>query len=92
MPVPINVRECKREGTMRKGQSRETGNKVYTRYKKLQKKTKTKTKPHIAIWFGHHYAQTNTNNVNKTCDQAWEVMCHVCIISNVILFSLSTIF
>ena len=44
MPVPINVRECKREGTMRKGQSRETGNKVYTRYKKLQKKNKNKNK------------------------------------------------
>ena len=42
------------EGAIKNGQSRETGNKT--------KKNKTKTQ-HIV---GHHYMQTNTNNVNKT--------------------------
>jgi hypothetical protein len=39
-----------------KGQSRETGNKT--------KENKTKAQ-HIC--FGHHYMETNTYNVNKTC-------------------------
>jgi hypothetical protein len=39
------------------GQSRETGNIGYT--KKILKK-------HNTICAGHHYAQTNTNNVKKT--------------------------
>ena len=47
------------EGTIKNGQSRETGNIRYTR----QRKTKQK---HNAIFVGHHHAQTNTNNVNKT--------------------------
>ena len=45
------------EGTIQNGQSRETGNIGYTRRRK--KKTNT-------IYVGHHYAQANTNNVNKT--------------------------
>jgi hypothetical protein len=47
------------EGTIKNGQSRETGNIRYTR----QRKTKQK---HNTIFVGHHYALTNTNNVNKT--------------------------
>ena len=43
------------EGAIEKGQSRE-----YTR------RMKTKQN-HNTIWVEHHYAQTNTNNVNKTC-------------------------
>ena len=42
----------------RKGQSRETGNIGYTR---------TIKQKHNILCVGHHYAQTNTNNVNKTC-------------------------
>jgi hypothetical protein len=47
------------EGTIKNGQSRETGNIRYTR----QRKTKQK---HNTIFVGHYYAQANTNNVNKT--------------------------
>jgi hypothetical protein len=36
---------------IKNGQSRETGN---------------KTKKHNTICVGHHYTQTNTNNLNKT--------------------------
>ena len=43
-----------------KGQHRETGNIWYTRRRKPKQKRNT-------IFVGHHYAQTNTNNVNKTC-------------------------
>ena len=43
------------EGAIKNGQSRETGNIGYTRRKKN----------HNTICVGHHYAQTNTNNVNK---------------------------
>ena len=46
--------------TIKKGQSRETGNIVYT----SQRKTKQK---HNTICVGHHYVQTNTNSINKTC-------------------------
>ena len=44
---------------MKKEQSRETGNIVYIRRRQIKTK-------HNAICVGHHYAQTNTNNVNKT--------------------------
>ena len=47
------------EGAIKNEQSRETGNMGYTR----QRKTKQK---HSTICVGHHYAQTNTNNVKKT--------------------------
>ena len=46
-------------GAIKNGQSRETGNTGHTRQKKKQKKHKT-------ICVGHRYAETNTNNVNKT--------------------------
>ena len=38
---------------------RETGNIGYTRRRKTKQK-------HNTICIGHHYAQTNANNVNKT--------------------------
>ena len=47
----INVREYRRGN--QNGQSRETGNIGYTKQK------------HNIICVGHHYTQTNTNNVNK---------------------------
>jgi hypothetical protein len=47
------------EGTIKKGQSRETGNIGYTRRRKTKQK-------HNTICAGHHCKQTNTNNVNKT--------------------------
>ena len=43
---------------MKNGQSRFWKNKVH-------KKEKNKTKKDNVICAGHHYAQTNTNNVNK---------------------------
>ena len=48
----------KTEGTTTNGQSRETGNIGHTRrpHKKTQKNN--------TICVGHHYTQTNTNNVN----------------------------
>ena len=46
------------EGTIEKGQSTETGNMGYTR----QRLTKQR---HNLICLGHHYTQTNTNNVNN---------------------------
>jgi hypothetical protein len=50
----------KTEGAIINGQSRETSNIVYTkRKKKINQK-------HNTICVGHHYAQTNTSNVNKT--------------------------
>ena len=48
------------EDAIKNGQSREIGNLGHTR----QRKTKQK---HNTICVGHHYMQTNTNNVNKTC-------------------------
>ena len=39
--------------------SRETGNIGYTRRRQ-------ETQIHNTICVGHHYAQSNTNNVNKT--------------------------
>ena len=47
------------EGAIGNGQSRETGSIGYTR--RWQAKQK-----HNTICVGHHYTQTNTNNVNKT--------------------------
>ena len=47
------------EGAITNGQSRETGNIGYTRRRKTKQK-------HSTICVGHHYARTNTNNVNKT--------------------------
>jgi hypothetical protein len=43
----------------KKGQSRETGNIGNTRRRKTKQK-------HNTICVGHHYTQTNTNNVSKT--------------------------
>jgi len=54
------------KGAIKNGQSKETGNKGYTR----QRKTKQK---HNTICIGHHYTQTNTNNVNKTTYKQLEV-------------------
>ena len=46
------------EGVINYEQSRETGNIVHTRRRQPKQK-------HNAICVGHHYMQTNTNNVNK---------------------------
>ena len=46
------------EGAIKNGQSRETGNIGYTR--RIQTKQK-----HSTICVGHHYMQTNTNNIYK---------------------------
>ena len=48
------------EGATKREQSRETANIGYTRRRKTKKKL-------IIICAGHHYTETNTNNVNKTC-------------------------
>ena len=53
----INVREYRR--VIKNRQSRESGNIGYTRRRKTKQKC-------YKIRAGHHYAQTNTNNVNKT--------------------------
>jgi hypothetical protein len=47
------------EGAIKNEQSRETGNIWYTRRRPTQQK-------HNTICVGHHYTQTNINNVNKT--------------------------
>ena len=44
------------EGAIKNGRSRKTGNIGYTRRRKTKQK-------HNAICVGHHYTQTNTNNV-----------------------------
>jgi len=49
----------KADGAIKNGQSRETDNIGYTRQRKTNQK-------HNTICVGHHYAQTNTNSVNKT--------------------------
>ena len=67
------------EGAITNGKSTETGNIGYTRRKQGTQdenrvhKTKTgytrrkqETQKHNIICVGNHYAQTNTNNVNKT--------------------------
>ena len=48
------------KGATKREQSRETANIGYTRRRKTKKKL-------IIICAGHHYTETNTNNVNKTC-------------------------
>ena len=53
----INVREYRRGN--KNGQSRETDNIGYTRRRQTKQK-------HNTICAGHHYAQTNKYNVNKT--------------------------
>jgi hypothetical protein len=50
----------KTEGAIKQGQSSGSVNTDHTR----QRKTKQK---HDIRCVGHHYTQTNTNNVNKTC-------------------------
>jgi hypothetical protein len=47
------------EGSIKNGQSRETGNRGYTRRRQTKQK-------HNTICVGHHYTQAKTNNVNKT--------------------------
>jgi len=47
------------EGAINNGQSRETSNSWHTRPRQIKQK-------HNTICNGHHYMQTNTNNVNKT--------------------------
>jgi hypothetical protein len=46
------------EGAITKGKSRKTGNLGYTRRRKTKQK-------HNTICVGHHYIQTNTNNINN---------------------------
>ena len=55
----LNVRSSNTEGVIKNGQYREPGNIGYT------KRRKTKQK-HNTICDGFHYAETNTNSVNKT--------------------------
>ena len=55
--IQINFRKHRRGNQKRT--SRETGNIGYTRRRKIKPK-------HNTICVGHHYAQTNTNSVNKT--------------------------
>ena len=50
------------EGPIKDEQSRETGNICYTRQRQRQTKQKQNT-----ICVEHHYTQTSTNNINKTC-------------------------
>ena len=54
----INVREYQR-GQSKFDNPEKTGNIVYTRRRKTKQK-------HNTIYVGYHYAQTHTNNVNKT--------------------------
>ena len=53
----INVKNI--EGAITNGQSKESGKIWYTRRRKTKEN-------HNTICVGHHYAQVNTNNVNKT--------------------------
>jgi hypothetical protein len=48
------------ESAIKNGQSSKTGNIGYTRRRKTKQK-------HNTICVGHHYTQTKTNYVNKTC-------------------------
>jgi hypothetical protein len=59
MDNPEKLATYDTEGAFGNGQSRETGKICYTR------RTLTKQK-HNTICVGNHYAQANTNNVNKT--------------------------
>ena len=47
------------EGAIKNGHTRETSNIAYTRRRKTKQ-------THNTIYVGHHYPQTNTNNVIKT--------------------------
>ena len=54
---------------MRNPEKLETLGRQDTRRRKKKKKTKKQTKTqHNTICVGHRYAQTNTNNLNKTQD------------------------
>ena len=48
----------KTEGVIKNGQPRDNGSIGYTRRRHTKQNT---------ICVGHHYTQTNTNSVNKTC-------------------------
>ena len=52
----------KTEAAIKNTQSRETGNIEYQRHKNKDKQKKNRN----TICVGHHYAQTNSNNVKKT--------------------------
>ena len=54
----VNKRQRIPKGQSQKVQSRDTGNMGYTRRRHTKEK-------HNTICVGHHYAQINTNNVNK---------------------------
>ena len=47
------------EGTIKNGQSRETGNIGHTRRRKTKQK-------HNTIYVKYHFPETNTKHVNKT--------------------------
>ena len=49
---------------IKNGESRETGNIVYTGRRQTKQK-------HNAICVGHHYAQANTHNENTTWELLW---------------------
>jgi len=49
------------KGTIKNGQSRDTGGIGYTKHKMKTSKTENTT-----LCVGHHYTQTNTNDLNKT--------------------------
>jgi len=53
------IRRDEPSWAVKNGQSRETGNIGHTRRRKTKQK-------HNTICVGHHYTQTNTNNLNKT--------------------------
>ena len=53
------------EGAIKNGQSRETGNIGYTRRRKTKQN-------HNTICIGHHYAQTNTNNIKKRYESSYK--------------------
>ena len=42
------------------------GNQKWTNQRNWQRRRQTKQTKYNTICVGHHYAQTNTNNVNKT--------------------------
>jgi len=56
VPIPINIREWRRGNAKN---PRETDNIGYKRLIQIKQK-------HNTICVGHHYTQTNTNNVIKT--------------------------
>ena len=59
MPLGFTLTLENTEGAITNGQSRETGNIVYTRRRKTKQK-------HNTICNGHNSTQANTNNLNKT--------------------------